>query len=57
MKARGESGAVVMLAGDAGERYLDTYYDDGWLAAHGHEIGPDLRFLEQVCATGLWSAG
>jgi cysteine synthase A len=57
MKARGESGAVVMLAGDAGDRYLDTYYDDGWLAAHGHEIGPDLRFLEQVCATGLWSAG
>jgi len=57
MKARGESGAIVMLAGDAGDRYLDTYYDDGWLATQGHDIGPHLRFLEQVCASGLWSTG
>jgi cysteine synthase A len=28
MKAKGESGAVVTLICDDGERYLNTYYDD-----------------------------
>jgi cysteine synthase A len=35
MKAKGETGAVVTLICDGGERYLDTYYDDAWLAAQG----------------------
>jgi len=26
----------VTLICDGGERYLDTYYDDAWLLAHGH---------------------
>ncbi len=38
MKAKGESGAVVTLICDGGERYLDTYYDDAWVAAHGHAL-------------------
>jgi cysteine synthase A len=54
MRANGESGAVVMLACDAGERYLDTYYDDEWVAAAGHDLDPVLQALRQVCATGVW---
>src|SRR5690606_39191612 len=40
MAARGERGAVVTLACDPGDRYLDTYYDDAWLAANGYDIEP-----------------
>src|SRR5262249_38991002 len=54
MNARRETGSIVLLACDGGERYLDTYYDDAWLAAQGHDIVPHLRFLERACRTGAW---
>jgi len=56
MVARGETGALVTLACDAGDRYLDTYYDDRWLAANGHDIAPHVVRLERACAAGLWTA-
>jgi len=33
MAARGETGSVVTLLCDGGDRYACTYYDDAWLAA------------------------
>lgn len=33
MAAAGETGAIVTLLCDGGERYATTYYDDAWLAA------------------------
>jgi cysteine synthase len=38
MRAAGERGSVVTLLCDSGERYLTTYYDDGWIAAQGLDI-------------------
>ena len=38
MRARGESGSIVSLLADRGERYADTVFDRGWLAAHGLDI-------------------
>ncbi|WP_129561322.1 PLP-dependent cysteine synthase family protein [Paraburkholderia dokdonensis] len=38
MKARGESGSIVSLLCDSGERYLSTYYDDAWFAAQGIDL-------------------
>ena len=35
MAAASESGSVVTLLCDGGERYAATYYDDAWLAAKG----------------------
>jgi len=35
MSAAGETGAVVTLLCDGGERYAATYYDDAWLEAKG----------------------
>jgi len=32
MKARGESGSLLTLICDSGERYLNTYHDEGWVA-------------------------
>jgi cysteine synthase len=40
MKARGESGAIVSLLCDSGERYRLTYYDDAWFASQGIDLAP-----------------
>jgi len=55
MAARGEAGAIVTLACDAGDRYLDTYYSDAWLAAGGYDVAPQVERLERACATGSWT--
>jgi cysteine synthase A len=34
MKAAGETGSIVSLICDPGERYLDTLFDDAWMDAH-----------------------
>ena len=41
MLAAGETGSVVTLLCDGGERYANTYYDDTWLAAHGLDSSDD----------------
>ena len=40
MAAMGETGSVVSLLCDPGERYLATHFDAGWLAARGLDIVP-----------------
>ncbi|MDP2245854.1 PLP-dependent cysteine synthase family protein [Pseudomonas sp.] len=40
MVAAGESGSVVTILCDGGERYAGSYYDDSWLSAHGFELAP-----------------
>jgi cysteine synthase A len=55
MRAGGESGSVVTLLCDSGERYLSSYYDDGWLAEHGIDLAGPLAALAAFDATGVWS--
>jgi cysteine synthase A len=31
MLARGEQGSIMSLICDAGERYLNTYFDEAWV--------------------------
>ena len=40
MRARGESGSIATLLCDRGERYAETLFDRGWLAAHGIDPEP-----------------
>jgi cysteine synthase A len=54
MRARGETGSVVTLICDGGERYAHTYYDDGWLAGQGIDISPYTATLERFHDTGAW---
>ncbi|BFM10482.1 PLP-dependent cysteine synthase family protein [Simiduia litorea] len=54
MQLRGESGSVVSLICDAGERYLPTYYNDAWVAGQGLDLQPHLDRLEHFYETGLW---
>lgn len=54
MEKAGETGSLVFLACDGGDRYLDTYYDDVWLASQGHELGPKILEIQRLCETGEW---
>ncbi|MDA1098034.1 MAG: PLP-dependent cysteine synthase family protein [Proteobacteria bacterium] len=56
MAAAGETGSVVTLICDPGERYLDTYYNDAWLAQNGFDIQPHLARLMRFHETGQWLA-
>jgi cysteine synthase len=52
MRAAGVEGSVVSLLCDGGERYTNTYYDDGWLAAQGIDIAPYEQALRDFFVTG-----
>jgi cysteine synthase A len=55
MLADGEHGSVVMLMCDQGERYLDTYYDDGWVRrTFGTDVDLHTGMLEDFLRTGRW---
>ena len=54
MRSNGETGSVVTLLCDGGERYARTYYDDGWLAEQGLDIAPYTATLEKFADTGEW---
>ncbi|MFE6338381.1 PLP-dependent cysteine synthase family protein [Streptomyces sp. NPDC057798] len=54
MRRDGERGAVVMVVGDGGAPYRDTYYDDSWVSAKGWQLGGPLCDMERFTATGTW---
>src|SRR5690606_25445963 len=54
MVAAGRHGSVVTLLCDPGDRYLDRYYSDAWLAAQGLDIAPYADALHSLLRTGVW---
>jgi cysteine synthase A len=56
MKSAGEVGSLVSLICDSGERYIDTYFDDGWLARENIDIAGPTAMIEQTFARGELSA-
>jgi len=48
MRDAGETGSVVTLICDGGDRYSSTYWDDDWVAAQGWHIGSHLATLEHL---------
>ena len=55
MSERGESGAIVLLLCDRGERYADTLFAPDWLAAKGFDLAPWTECLQQQKTKGRWS--
>jgi cysteine synthase A len=55
MLAQGRTGSVVTLLCDPGDRYLDKYYSDEWLAEQGLDIAPYAAVIDGFLATGAWS--
>ncbi|QIA63854.1 pyridoxal-phosphate dependent enzyme [Vibrio astriarenae] len=53
MKQRGETGSIVTLLCDSGERYLDTYYDETWVKENIGDLLPYLAQLETLQASGV----
>ncbi len=56
MADEGKSGSLVTLACDAGDRYLDTYYNEEWLRKNGYRVGPFLSALTDFYNTGKLSS-
>mgnify|MGYP001217224990 CR=1 FL=1 len=56
MLAAGQTGSVVTLLCDSGERYTESYYSDEWIAAQGMDLAPYLATIDWFFATGQWEA-
>ena len=54
MVSADESGSVVTLLCDGGDRYSGTYYNDDWLADQGIYLEESDRILDGFFATGRW---
>ena len=54
MAAAGRDGAIATLICDAGNRYLDTCYDDDWVAAQGLDLAPWLERYRRFWDSGVW---
>ncbi|WP_336697731.1 PLP-dependent cysteine synthase family protein [Curtobacterium sp. USHLN213] len=57
MRARGERGLIASLICDTGDRYLDTYYDDAWIATQGYALAERRAALGELFDTGCWPDG
>ncbi len=55
MLASGETGSIVTLMCDGGERYAGSYNDPAWLTAKGLDPQPHLATLAHFFATGTWT--
>jgi cysteine synthase A len=51
-----ESGSVVTLLCDSGERYRSTHYDDAWLECRGIDIKAAEDAMEEFFETGILGA-
>jgi cysteine synthase A len=52
MQKAGETGSVVTLLCDSGERYRSTHLDDAWLAARGLDLAPATTAIEAFFERG-----
>ena len=50
MRHDGRRGSVVTLICDGGERYVDSYYDDGWIADQGLDLRTPADELKRLLA-------
>jgi len=48
MRAAGETGSIVTLLCDSGDRYTHTYFDDAWVAEQGWSLESWTQELERV---------
>ncbi len=45
---------MVTLICDPGDRYVDTYYSDEWVAAQGLDLAPHLATIDRFLTDGTW---
>jgi cysteine synthase len=54
MRAAGETGSVVTVLSDDGDRYRATYGSDEWVAGQSMDLAPFTACLDEFLATGEW---
>ena len=54
MQQAGESGPIVTLICDAGDRYHDSYYNEAWRQKCSIDPAPELPKLRQFYESGVW---
>jgi cysteine synthase A len=54
LRDQGVEGSVVSLVGDAADRHLRTYHDDGWAAGRNLDPAPYASVIENFLAGGRW---
>jgi cysteine synthase len=54
MRAAGETGSVVTLLCDSGDRYAHTYFDEAWVGAQGLDLTDHLVTIDRFLTTGVW---
>lgn len=54
MRRRGETGSIVTLLCDRGERYRETLFDLDWLASHKIQLTPWRNVLKRAIEKGVW---
>ena len=52
MHKKGQSGSVVSLLCDGGERYQNTYYNEKWLTDNGYDLTKYCNKLDSFFHTG-----
>ncbi|MBB5159372.1 PLP-dependent cysteine synthase family protein [Saccharopolyspora phatthalungensis] len=52
MRAAGQTGSIVTLICDDGQRYTDTYWNDEWVRSRGWDFTPYLTHLESLTRDG-----
>jgi cysteine synthase A len=55
MVKTGQSGSVVTLLADSGDRYADTYFNDDWVSAQGLDPSGPAEVLVEFERSGSWS--
>ncbi|MGH3716462.1 MAG: PLP-dependent cysteine synthase family protein [Micromonosporaceae bacterium] len=53
LRAAGETGSVITLLCDGGERYAHTYFHDEWVADHGLDLAPYVDAVRTFLASGV----
>lgn len=56
LTAQGREASVVTMICDGGERYLESYYNDRWLAENDFDIAPYAAQLERFHESGALAA-
>jgi cysteine synthase A len=55
MRDAGVGGSIVTLLCDSGDRYAETYFDDGWVARQGWDLTPYRAAVRDFMADGRWA--
>jgi cysteine synthase A len=54
MLEQGETGSVITLLCDGGERYAHTYYNDTWIENQGLDLRPAYATVQRFLHSGVW---